>query len=93
MVIDSIVKEIREDRMFNKYILNHTWTSGSSTVVYPVMINHISKEVIFQINTDKKIFDKFILRVCNKYKSIKSGYFWKSDGSCPSYVKFNYTDI
>lgn len=89
MKINDIVKEIKNDKMFNKYILKNTWVSGSSTKVYPITIWEISNQIVFQLNTDKKIFNKFIKRICDKY-DFKKGVFWKSDGSCPSTITFYY---
>ena len=90
MSINSIIEEITNDKMFSKYIKGDTWLSGSSTTVYPITISEVSKQIVFQLNTDKGIFNKFIERTCKKYDKLKKGYFWKSDGSCPSTITFYY---
>lgn len=58
--INNIAQQIAKDKMFAKYIYNHTWLSGSSTTVYPITIFETSKEIIFQLNTNKNVFKKFI---------------------------------
>lgn len=88
--ICSIVEEIKRDKMLCKYILENTWLSGSNTIVYPIAICKESKQIIIQLNTDKRIFDKFIDRTCKKYSRLTKGYFNKSDGSCPSTIMFYY---
>lgn len=91
MSIDELVKEIKKDRMIQKYLYPYTWLSGESTTVYPTTIWEESKQIEFQLNTDKRIFAKFIERVCNKYEEIEKGYYWHSDGSCPSTITFYYS--
>lgn len=88
--INNFVRQIAKDKMFSKYIYNHTWLSGSNTTVYPITIFEASKEIIFQLNTDKNVFKKFIERTCAKYDMLTYGYFSKSDGSCPSEIVFYY---
>lgn len=90
MNIDDVVKEIMNDNMFSKYISKHTWMSGSSTVVYPVTVWEVSKQIEFQLNTNRNMFSKFIERTCEKYPLLEMGVFIKSDGSCPSTIKFYY---
>lgn len=90
MNINNIITEIKNDKMFSKYIEENKWLSGSSTTVYPITISEISKQITFQLNTDKRIFNKFIERICKKYDKLKRGYFWKSDGICPSTITFYY---
>lgn len=75
MNIDNIITEIKNDKMFSKYIEKNKWLLGSSTVVYPITISEISKQITFQLNTDKRIFNKFIERTCKKYSELKYGLF------------------
>lgn len=73
--MNNIVEEIKNDKMFSKYIKINTWISGCSTTVYPVTVCENSKQIVFQLNTDKRIFNKFIERICKKYDRLKKGVF------------------
>ncbi len=85
--IDHFIKEILKDSIVDKNLCNRTWLSGSSTTVFPVTI--CKKKIVFQWNSDRRIFDKFIKRIVEKYNDLLiDGYFWKSDGSCPSTITF-----
>lgn len=88
--INNIVQQVAKDKMFAKYIQSNTWLSGSSTTVYPIVISEVSKQIIFQLNTNKNVFKKFIERTCVKHDMLTYGYFSKSDGSCPSEIVFYY---
>ena len=84
----KIASEIENDKLIKKYMYKYTWLSGSNTNVYPLTIWIESKQLIIQLNTNKNLFNKLIERYKNKYKNIDYGYFWKSDGSCPSTLTF-----
>ena len=85
--ISQFVVDFQNNRLVKKYLCTNTWLSGSSTIVYPIMVR--KDEITFQWNSDKRIFDKFISRTVEKYNNLfKSGCFWKSDGSCPSTITF-----
>lgn len=85
--IEQFIKEIMKDNIVKKNLYNETWLSGSSTTVYPIMI--WQKSIVFQWKSNRKIFDKFIKRTVKKYNDLFiDGYFWKSDGSCPSTITF-----
>lgn len=85
--ISQFVVNFQNDRLVKKYLCANTWLSGSSTTVCPIMVR--KNEIIFQWNSDKKIFDKFISRTVEKYNDLlEAGCFWKSDGSCPSTITF-----
>lgn len=87
-MIKQIIDNIITDKVFGKYIYKHNYLSGCSTKVYPITI--WSKDIEIQLNTDKNIFNKFIKRIVDKYDILTDGYFCKSDGSCPSYIKLIY---
>ena len=85
--IEQFIKEFLKDNIVKKNLCNGTWLSGSSTTIYPITI--WKKEVVIQWKSDRRIFDKFIKRTVEKYSDLfKDGYFWKSDGSCPSTITF-----
>ena len=85
--IKQFIEEFKKEELTKKYLFEGTWLSGSMTNVRPVTI--WKTEVIFQWNSDKRIFDKFINRTVEKHKDILEwGHFWKSDGSCPSTITF-----
>ena len=59
--------------------------------LYPISVWYESfptSEVELQWKSDRRC-DKFINRIVEKHKEIiREGYFWKSDGSCPSTIIF-----
>ncbi len=90
---NGLVKELREalisEPLIQKYLKNGTWTSGSSTTVYP--ITFWKNEVELQLSTNKNIFTKFIKRFVEQHADlVVSGAFSKWDGSCPSTLTFWY---
>lgn len=90
-IIDSFIDKFTKEKIVKKNLYEHIWLSGSSTPVYPITIRDY--EIEFQWNSNRRIFDKFINRTIEKYKDIfESGYFWKSDGSCPSAIVFKFKD-
>lgn len=85
--IKDIVKNIQNEKLVKKYIKQTYWVSGTSTYVYPIQV--LKDRIVLQWNSDKKLFDKFITRFVEKHRNLlNSGYFWKSDGSCPSTITF-----
>ena len=85
--IKKLANELFNEDILQANIFPHTWLSGCSTIVYPCQI--WSHEIVYQLKCDKNIFEDFIKEVLNKHSdTIKNGYFWKSDGSCPSTLTF-----
>ena len=85
--LSQFLIELQNEELVKKYIYNDTWLSGSSTSVYPIAVSQY--EIVIQWKSSRRIFDKFIDRMAAKYKDlILYGYFWKSDGSCPSTITF-----
>ena len=85
--VDKFVEDLKKQPIVMKHLCDYTWTSGSSTQVYPITI--WQDEVVLQWDCDKNIFDSFINRMVQKYSDlIEWGSFWKSDGSCPSTITF-----
>lgn len=88
-IIRHAAEIIRADKMIQRYIYNGTWTSGSTTVVYPITLWVESGEIVVQLRNHKNVFGKLIERIKEASNGlITNGYFWKSDGSCPSTIKF-----
>lgn len=93
---DEIARDIydacQSNNVIQKHTIDYTWTSGSSTEVYPIMVYPCDVEI--QVDTNNSsYFNKAIKRVLRVYPHLfKDGYFCKSDGSCPSYIHFSYSD-
>jgi hypothetical protein len=88
---EEIVAAIKGDKTLAKHILKHTWTSGSSTEVYPITL--WAKEVSVQLDSTRRMFGKCIERIVKAYPHLfKGGHFCKWDGSCPAELVFSYTD-
>lgn len=89
--IQQFIDEFQMENLVKKYLYKGTWTSGSCTKVYPIMV--WKNDIEIQWDCDKRIFDKFINRIVEKYNDLfEWGYFWKTDGSCPSHITFKFTD-
>lgn len=87
--VRKFVEDLQNEKLVRKYVYKNTWISGSSTTVYPFSIN--DREITMQWNSNKKIFNRFIRRIVKENSDlISDGYFWKSDGSCPSTVTFYF---
>lgn len=87
--IQTFVDDFKNEPLAQKYMYKHAWLSGSQTAVYPITIE--KHAIRIQWDCDKRIFNKFIQRIVNRYSDIFSGgVFWKSDGSCPSTITFYF---
>ena len=90
-MVHQFVEEIKKEEMVKKNLYEHTWLSGSSTTVYPISVYveaFPTSEVVFQWKSDRQC-NVFINKMVEKFKDIlEEGYFWKSDGSCPSTITF-----
>lgn len=83
--INSFLKE----KLTKKYLIKNSWLSGSSTYVSPITIT--DRNITFQWDSDRNIFNKFIERIVkNNNDLFEYGSFWKSDGSCPSTISFYF---
>ena len=90
-VKDEILAAIKSEKVIAKHICKHSWTSGSSTEVAPIVF--WSYEVSIQMDTHRNIFEKAIERILAAYPNLfKYGYFCINDGSCPAEVRLFYTD-
>lgn len=87
--IREFTEDIANEKLCRKNLYGHTWLSGSSTEVYPITIWKSTIEIQWKGN--KKVYDKFIDRMVQKYADLfEYGYFCKSDGSCPSNITFRF---
>lgn len=85
--IHRFINEFKKEKIVRKNLYDDAWLSGSITVVNPITV--YPKEIVCQWKSDKRIYSKFIKRMVEKYNDIiEFGYFWKSDGSCPSTITF-----
>lgn len=82
---------ILSDKLIRKYIYPHHWISGSSTIVYPVSVWTVSKQIVVQVKRGAWRLRKCLKRIVESNpEAFKDAYFCKSDGSCPDTVKFCY---
>ncbi len=85
----ELLVALKAEPLINKYMYKDTWTSGSSTTVYP--ITFWKSEVEIQINTKKNVFEKFIDRFIKQHGDlVLAGSFCKMDDSCPATLTFWY---
>lgn len=89
--IQQFIKEFTKEKLVKKYLYSRTWLSGSSTTVYPITV--WKREIVCQWKSDKRIFDTFINRIVEKHSDLFNyGYFYKTDGSCPSALIFRFKE-
>lgn len=87
--VDKFIEDFKREKLTQKYLYKYTWLSGCSTTVYPITI--WENEIVFQWESSKNIFNKFISRIVKENADLFSkGLFWKSDGSCPSTITFYF---
>ncbi|MBQ3543482.1 MAG: hypothetical protein IJA34_00595 [Lachnospiraceae bacterium] len=90
-MVHLFIEEFKKEEMVKKNLYEYIWVSGSSTKVYPITIwieGAITSDIVIQWKNDKRC-TKFINKIVKKYNDIlEEGYFWKSDGSCPSTITF-----
>lgn len=83
----KFISDLSKEKLIKKYLYEYTWLSGSSTTVYPIVVS--PNYITLQWKSDKNIFKKFIERIVKENSDLLvSGYFTKSDGSCPSTITF-----
>lgn len=91
-IVRSICSAILENDTIHKHIIDHYWVSGSSTIVYPINLGVNDVEVQMD-SGNRNYYNKAIQRlVVNNPHLFKDGYFCKSDGSCPSFIRLKYSD-
>lgn len=91
-LLERITNDIIQDKLIQKYLCRYGWISGSSTMVYPIMV--WKHDIVLQVTTDRNVFKGFIDRIMKKYNNVLEwGCFWKSDGSCPSTITFQLKEI
>jgi hypothetical protein len=93
---DEIAKEIYTailaNRTIQKHTISYTWYAGSSIEVYPIDINPTSVEVYVD-SGKRNYYSNAIPSIVNSNADLFcKGWFHPSDGSCPSYIVFTYSD-
>lgn len=88
-----IREQILNSDFFKKYAYEHTWISGSSTVVYPLTIwpEDGIREIDIDIQLDRRKskgryakFRKLLSALRRRFPKME-GRFVRLDGSCPDY--------
>lgn len=87
--INQVIDEIKT--RFEKHIETNSWISGSSTEVYPIMVDRSCIRVQV-LTSDKRIFSQNALnKIVDKYKDLLDyAILSKSDGSCPNELRFYF---
>lgn len=91
-IVKGIYSAILESDAIRKHIIEHPWISGSSTNVYPINLGVNDVEVQMD-SGNRNYYNKAIQRLVVRNPHLfKDGYFCKSDGSCPSFIRLKYSD-
>lgn len=85
--LNKIGDVVERSEFFQKYGYKSHWTSGSSTLVYPITINMVNMSIEIQLDCDslrgiKKALDKLVRQIGENL--VSRHYLNKYDGSCPS---------
>lgn len=84
--IKEFVKILKEQpEMENLY--PYTWTSGSSTTVYPITIWHRDIELQWGTTKAPRAFMNRMKKIGQQMGVVEDISFSKNDGSCPSVVR------
>lgn len=82
----ELIDYLQTQYVFTKYLYKYHWQVGSRTFAPICVWEH---EVTCFMTTDKKLFAKLLERVKHRF-DLDYARFWKSDGSCPSELKFGF---
>ena len=85
--IDEFLKIIKKQPEI-KRLYPHTWTSGSSTTVYPITVWQNEIALQWGSTREPKSFIQRMEQVGQDMGVVKSAYWRKNDGSCPPEVIF-----
>lgn len=89
---DFYKRYIKNDTAVKEHLLKYTWTSGSSTVVYPVEFDCAGNHIVLQWDSRNTNTAKHFIERMKQTKCVSYAYFNKSDGSCPSVVVIGFDD-
>jgi len=99
---EQIANIIENSIFYKKHIFDFHWTSGSSTIVYPIQIWSDTREIELQLERDtlrgrwKNSLEKLISEINNKLgnNTIKEEYLisMNEDRSCPPTASIFYID-
>lgn len=91
-IVRSIYSAILEEDAIHKHIIDYTFVTNSSRIVHPINIGMTDVEVQMD-SGNRNYYNKAIQRlVVHNSHIFKNGYFCKSDGSCPSFIRLEYSD-
>ena len=88
--LQAIGDNVVASEFFQKYAYKGTWTSGSSTEVYPVTVNLVDSSITIQLGCEtlrgiKNALGKLVREIGENL--IRTYYISKYDGSCPNVAK------
>ena len=91
--LKQIGDKVLESEFFQKYAYKGHWTSGSSTLVYPLTINMVDMSIVIQLGCDtlrgiKQALDKLVKQIGESL--VSKHYVCKYDGSCPNAAKIYF---
>lgn len=91
--LNKIGDVVERSEFFQKYGYKSHWTSGSSTLVYPITINMVDMCIEIQLGCDtlrgvKKALDKLVRQIGEEL--VSKHYVCKYDGSCPNVAKIYF---
>ena len=91
-IVRSIYSAILEEKTIHKHIIEDTLVINSSRIVYPIRVGATDVEVRVD-SGNRNYYNKAIQRlVVHNPHLFKNGYFCKSDGSFPSFIRLEYSD-
>jgi hypothetical protein len=91
--LNKIGDVVERSEFFQKYGYKGHWTSGSSTLVYPITVNMVDMSIVIQLGCNtlrgvKKALDKLVREIGEAL--VSKHYICKYDGSCPNAAKIYF---
>lgn len=88
--LQEISNKVLASEFYRKYAYKLHWTSGSSTLVYPVTVNMVNSSIEIQLGCKtlrgiKNALGKLVREIGENL--IRTHYISKYDGSCPNVAK------
>ena len=90
-LVDEYVHLIIDLPEVKKYLLDHTWISGSSTEVSPITVCQHDIEIQWDNDKEPTKLIEELEEIGKKMNIVKYVGFSKTDGSCPSYIYIELT--
>ena len=84
--LQKVAKDIIKDTFIKENLRSGTWTSGSTTTVYPVTIWQHDIDIYLLSDIDGRKVAGWIRRFISKHPYLRNGTYKHADGSTPAHI-------